>query len=231
MKATMKTGLAALVLLLAISCRKENTNIQSSVNTGENAQAFTTDINAPGTEAVRIGTQVWKKKDLTTSYYLNGDKIPQVKDPAKWGKLTTGAWCWYNNDPRYGKLYNWYAVNDPRGLAPAGWHVPSNDEWTTLTTFLGGYTVAGGKMKEVGKTYWKAPNADATNSSGFTALPGGSRYDDGGFFDAGGYGYWWSSTEGAPNAAWYRYLTYFYGAISGTTDYKLNGFSVRCLWD
>jgi uncharacterized protein (TIGR02145 family) len=227
MNTTIKTGLAALVLLLAISCKKENTTIQSSVNTDESA--LITDINDPG--PVRIGTQVWKKRDLTTSYYRNGDKIPEVKDPVKWGKLTTGAWCWYNDDPRYGKLYNWFAVNDPRGLAPAGWHIPSNDEWLTLTAFLGGYEVAGGKMKETGRTHWITPNADATNSSGFTGLPGGSRYDDGNFYDAGGYGYWWSSTEAAPNAAWYRYLTYFYGAISGTTDYKLNGFSVRCLRD
>lgn len=227
MKTTMKTGLAVLVLLLAISCRKQETNIQSSANSDESVQA----VNAPGADAVRIGTQVWKRKDLTTSYYRNGDKIPQVKDPAKWAKLTTGAWCWYNNDRTYGKLYNWYAVNDPRGLAPAGWHVPSNAEWTTLTTFLGGAAVAGGKMKEIGTTHWLDPNADATNSSGFTALPGGTRYYLGDFFDAGGYGYWWSSTEAAANAAYYRYLTYFYGAISGITDYKENGFSVRCLRD
>lgn len=226
---TIKTGFAAVLLLLAISCKKENSSMQSSVSSNESAsQSLTSD---PGPEAVRIGTQVWKKKDLTTSYYANGDKIPQVKDDAKWAKLTTGAWCWYNNDPRYGKLYNWYAVNDPRGLAPKGWHVPTEEEWVTLTNYLGGYAVAGGKMKETGTSHWITPNADATNSSGFTALPGGSRYYLGTFVDAGGYGYWWSSTEADPQAAHYRYLTYFYGAISGTADYKSNGFSVRLVKD
>lgn len=232
MKTAIKTGFAALLLLLAISCKKENVGIQSNFDkAGTAAQAPITGANDLNAEAVRIGTQVWKKKDLATIYYRNGDRIPYVKDADKWSKLTTGAWCWYNNDPRYGKLYNWFAVNDPRGLAPEGWHVPSEIEWTKLTKFLGGYIVAGGKMKETGSINWKDPNADATNSSGFTALPGGSRYYLGEFFDAGGYGYWWSSTEAAPNAAWYRYLTYFYGAISGTTEYKLNGFSVRCLHD
>jgi uncharacterized protein (TIGR02145 family) len=143
--------------------------------------------------------KVWMRKNLDVRTYRNGDKIPHVKSKAIWDTLTTGAWCWYNNDSAtgaaYGKLYNWYAVNDPRGLAPTGWHVPSDAEWDTLSTFLGGDGYAGGKMKETGTTHWWDPNADATNSSGFTALPGGTRYYLGEFFDAGGYGYWWSSTE------------------------------------
>src|SRR5690606_33259564 len=107
------------------------------------------------------------------------DVIPQVTDPTIWGNLTTGAWCYYNNDPAneiiYGKLYNWYAVNDPRGLAPVGWHIPSDSEWTILTDYLGGFEVAGGKMKETGTTHWANPNIGADNSSGFTGLPGGYR--------------------------------------------------------
>lgn len=232
MKKTIKTGFAVLLLVVAISCKKENSTIQSSAKTSDGVtQSVSSDLSIAGTAAVKIGTQVWMKKDLTTSYYRNGDKIPEVKDPVKWAKLTTGAWCWYNNDPRYGKLYNWYAVNDPRGLAPAGWHIPSDAEWTALTTFLGGYTVAGGKMKETGTTHWLTPNTDATNSSGFTALPGGTRYYLGDFFDVGGYGYWWSSTESDSQSAYHRLLTYFYGAISRFTDYKTNGFSVRCIKD
>jgi len=227
MKTNIKTGVAVL-MLLAISCTKEST-IQSPVSSVENAnQVVSNDLNSV---AVKIGTQVWMKKDLATSTYRNGDKIPQVKNPTAWANLTSGAWCYYNNDQRNGKLYNWYAVNDPRGLAPKGWHVPSDAEWTTLTEYLGGVTVAGGKMKETGTVHWQAPNTDASNSSGFTALPGGNRYYLGSFFDAGGYDYWWSSTEAASNAAYYRYLTYFYGTISGTTDLKTNGFSVRCLKD
>ena len=232
MKAKIKTGFAALVLLLAISCKKENTPIQSSVGIDQNATTTVqADINERTGDAINIGTQVWKKKDLVTSFYRNGDKIPEVKNPAKWSHLTTGAWCWYNNNPANGKLYNWYAVNDPRGLAPQGWHVPSDSDWTTLTTYLGGLTLAGGKMKETGTIHWLTPNADATNSSGFTALPGGTRYYLGSFFDMGGYGYWWSSTESDFQSAHYRYLTYFYGTISGNTDYKLNGFSIRCIKD
>lgn len=220
-----KAAAAILLVLMFAACRKENPISSVAVK----SNVLSEDI--LNQTQVKIGAQVWMKKDLTISTYRNGDRIPQVKDPAKWAALTTGAWCWYNNDQRYGKLYNWYAVNDPRGLAPQGWHIPSDSEWTALTLYLGGFDLAGGKMKETGTAHWLAPNAGATNSSGFTALPGGTRYYLGQFFDAGGYGYWWSSTEADSNAAFYRYLTYFYGAISGTTDYKTNGFSVRCIKD
>jgi len=225
MKTQIKTGIAVL-MLLAISCTKES-KIQSSVKTDDSLNSSV----KTNLTVVTIGTQTWMTKDLATSTYRNGDKIPQVKNSSQWATLTTGAWCYYNNNPHSGKLYNWYAVNDPRGLAPAGWHIPSDVEWTTLTIYLGGVIVAGGKMKETGTAHWWTPNADATNSSGFTALPGGTRYYLGDFFDAGGYGYWWRSTEAASNAAYYRHLTYFYGTISAGTDYKTNGFSVRCLKD
>jgi uncharacterized protein (TIGR02145 family) len=116
----------------------------------------------------------------------------------QWANLTTGAWCYYNNDPAngaiYGKIYNAYAVNDPRGLAPQGWHVPTNPEYGILSSFLGGFTVAGGKMKQVGTTNWLAPNTGATNSSGFTGLPGGYRSALGNFFDIGNNINFWTST-------------------------------------
>lgn len=131
-----------------------------------------------------------------------------------------------------GKLYNWYAVTDPRGLAPEGWHVPSDAEWTTLTTFLGGEYVAGGKMKEAGTAHWLAPNGGATNSSGFTGLPGGYRNSYGTFYTIGNYGYWWSSTEPTTYDAWYRYLAYDGGDVGrGFGNVKPYGFSVRCLRD
>lgn len=232
MKTTLKTGLTALVVFLAISCKKEN-SFPVADNSNEKVvmqqDALTNESLA--VNVVRIGKQIWQKKDLATGFYRNGDKIPEVRDPNKWANLTTGAWCYYNNDPKNGKLYNWYAVHDPRGLAPKGWHIPTDNDWTNLTNFLGGYEIAGGKLKEVGTANWQAPNADATNSTGFTALPGGTRFYLGQYFDAGGYGYWWSSTEASDGAAFYRYLTYFYGAISGGSDYKTNGFSVRCVRD
>jgi uncharacterized protein (TIGR02145 family) len=182
---------------------------------------------------VFIGTQYWMEKNLEVTHYRNGDMIPNVSDPTAWEGLTTGAWCYYNNDSEsgYGKLYNWYAVNDPRGLAPTGWHVPSHAEWTTLSTYLGGTTVAGGAMKETGTTHWTSPNTDATNSSGFSGLPGGYRYVDGEFFQIGRRVFWWSSTEYNTEKAWLRFLDSSDGKVIVSLTPKLSGFSVRCLRD
>lgn len=191
------------------------------------------------TPTVTIGTQIWALKNLDVAIYRNGDPIPQVTDPTAWASLTTGAWCYYNNESvngaTYGKLYNWYAVNDSRGLAPVGYHVPSDAEWTTLTTFLGGQDLAGGKMKETGTTHWLSPNTDATNSSVFTGLPGGFRTADGiftgyGLSMLGVYGDWWSLSSSTDSA--YSYiLNYSNGNASGGYGPKLEGFSVRCLKD
>ena len=184
-------------------------------------------------QEVTIGTQTWMQKNLNVSKYRDGTPIPQVTDPTQWANLTTGAWCYYENKKSnglvYGKLYNWYAVNDPRGLAPTGWHVPSDAEWTTLTTFLGGESVAGGKMKSTGTSLWEADNVGANNSSGFTGLPGGSRDYDG-FGGIGYYGDWWSSSESSTAYAWNRTLGSNYGLVSSYDDER-SGFSVRCLRD
>jgi uncharacterized protein (TIGR02145 family) len=174
-------------------------------------------------------------KNLDVAFYRNGDPIPQVTDATAWAALTTGAWCYYNNDPtqgnKYGKLYNWYAVNDPRGLAPQGWHVPSDAEWTTLVTTLGGSSVAGGKMKEAGTLNWTTPNTSATNESGFAGLPGGYRSFNGSFNFVGSDGSWWSATEYFSTEAWYRYLYYNDGSLNMNIFNKKYGFSVRCLRD
>ena len=187
-----------------------------------------TAVNYP---SVLIGAQYWMEKNLEVTTYRNGDPIPYVTDETAWAALTTGAWCYYNNDPSNGKLYNWYAVNDPRGLAPVGWHVPTDDEWTTLSTTLGGDAVAGGKMKVAGTTRWTAPNTGADNSSGFAGLPGGFRNLSGTFSVVGNYGYWWSSTEVNAASAWYRSLTYSNGSFNRYPNNKQYGFSVRCLRD
>jgi uncharacterized protein (TIGR02145 family) len=184
--------------------------------------------------SVTIGTQVWTTNNLDITAYRNGDLIPQVTDPTAWAGLTTGAWCYYNNDPAngaiYGKLYNWYAVNDTRGLAPAGWRIPTDAEWTTQRTFLGGYEVAGGKMKSIGTDRWNSPNTGATNSSGFTALPGGYRYNNGTFGSVGNRGYWWSTTEWAPTTyAASRYLEYNSGTFWMSVIEKNYGYSVRLI--
>lgn len=174
-------------------------------------------------------------KNLDVAFYRNGDPIPQVTNATAWAALGTGAWCYYNNDSilgaKYGKLYNWYAVNDPRGLAPQGWHIPSDAEWTTLETTLGGSSVAGGKMKEAGTLNWLSPNTAGNNNSGFAGLPGGYRYDNGPFLDVGNYGFWWSSTENGPTSAWARYLGYGFGNVNRATNFKPGGLSVRCLRD
>jgi uncharacterized protein (TIGR02145 family) len=183
-----------------------------------------------------IGTQQWMEKNLDVVTYRNGDIIPQVKSSAAWAALTTGAWCWYNNDStngtKYGKLYNWYAVNDARGLAPQGWHIPSDAEWTILSsTTLGGDATAGGKMKDAGTLNWASPNTGGNNESGFAGLPGGYRSVNGPFFNVGLLGYWWSSTESSTTNAWFRSLNYNFGLVSRDDFSKRFGYSVRCLRD
>jgi uncharacterized protein (TIGR02145 family) len=170
-----------------------------------------------------------------------------VTDPTQWENLTTGAWCYYDNNPAngevYGKLYNWYAVagiydNDPntpnKTLAPTGWHVGSDNEWNTLSAFLGGESVASGKMKVTGTEFWASPNSDATNSSGFSGLPGGYRFNQGPFNFINEFGIWWSSSETSTTDAWGRSLNYGGSgndnAGSGSAN-KAFGGSVRLIKD
>ena len=185
--------------------------------------------------AVTICSQKWMDKNLDVITYRNGDTIPYVTDPARWAALTTGAWCYYNNDPStnaiYGKLYNWYAVTDSRGLAPVGWHVSTDAEWTTLVTCLGGTSVAGGKLKVSGTRTWGSPNSDADNSSGWAGLPGGNRADQGSFSQDVSTGLWWSTTSATATTAWYRYLLYSNASVGRDFALKPYGFSVRCVKD
>ena len=186
-------------------------------------------------QTVTIGTQVWMTKNLDVSTFRNGDPIPEAKTVEEWLAYSGArepAWCYYDNDPKngekYGKLYNWYAVNDARGLAPAGWHIPSDDEWTILRDYLGGVKTAGYKMKS--KSGWKE-NGNGTNSSGFSGLPGGYRNIDGAFNYIGRLGYWWSSTESDADIAWDRVLLYGNGDVNRGSSLKGRGLSVRCLRD
>lgn len=183
-----------------------------------------------------IGTQNWMRENLDVLTYRNGDLIPQVTDPAAWSSLTTGAWCFYNNSPidaaGYGKLYNWYAVNDPRGLAPQGWHVPSEAEWKTLSDKLGGDATAGGRIKTPGVTQWADGNAGATNESGFTGLPGGLRQSAGGFGNLKTHAYWWSTSEVDANTAMSRGVRFASAEFKRSVSFsKKTGFSVRCIRD
>ncbi len=191
--------------------------------------------NGTATPVLTICCQSWMTKNLDVASYRNGDPIPLVTDPVAWAALTTGAYCYYNNDPSnnasYGKLYNWYAVNDPRGLAPEGWHIPTDFEWTTLENCLGGASVAGGYMKVTGTTYWTSPNFGADNSSGWAGLPGGLRNFSGTFISVGNSGRWWSSIEASTATGFFRLLEYTNGIIQRVSNTKTHGFSVRCLRD
>jgi uncharacterized protein (TIGR02145 family) len=198
-------------------------------------------------KSIKIGNQVWMAENLKTTSYNDGTVIPLVTDGATWGTASTNtspAYCWYDttgtgytkyNRETNGALYNWYAIdtlsNGNKNVCPTGWHVPTDGEWTTLTTYLGGETVAGGKMKEAGLAHWVSPNTGATNESGFAGLPGGGRSFNGSFYYIGSFGYWWSSSEDGASSAWLRGLYYGDGSVGRFSGYKGSGFSVRCLRD
>jgi len=185
---------------------------------------------------VKIGNQVWIAENLKTTHYANGDAIPDGTGAGDIsGETDPEYWFAYNDDlnnvSTYGRLYTWYTVTDPRNVCPDGWHVPSFAEWTQLTDYLGGNSVAGGKMKETGTSHWNSPNTTATNESGFTALPAGSRNYWGVFGSIGNYGNWWTSTEANATDAWFRYLYYDNANESWNYNDKESGYSVRCLRD
>ena len=185
--------------------------------------------------AVTIGTQHWMYRNLNVDHFRNGDSIPEVRDSLRWTNLTTGAWCYFNYDPALGtiyrKLYNWYAINDSRSLAPTGWHVPSDLEWTKFTDYLGGLSIAGNKLKESGTSNWISPNTGATNETGFSALPGGYNSIYGTFRSIGIYGSWWSTTENNTTTAWDRGLVFSSANVFRYDNFKGSGFSVRCIKD
>lgn len=186
-------------------------------------------------QQVTIGTQVWSTRNLTVSYFRNGDPIPEAKTDEDWkrsGADGQPAWCYYNNDTamgsQYCNLYNWFAIHDPRGLAPTGWHIPTDDEWNTLTHYMGDYLTAGKKMKSMNG--WKE-NGNGTNESGFSGLPGGFRFLFGTFGGIGEFGMWWSATKYNKNTAGSVLLYNSFDFVNATYTYKEEGLSVRCLKD
>lgn len=195
------------------------------------------DIDGNVYNTVTIGNQVWMKENLKTPRYNNLTTIPYVTDNTTWGSLTAPGYCWYNNNlsnkDQYGALYNWFTVNDQ--LCPEGWHVPSDSEWAILNNYLGGLSVAGGKMKstgtiEGGNGLWVSPNVGATNESGFTAVPSGLRHCPEGTFDWMGIGTdIWSSTESDDDKAYNYSIENNKTSISRDNDYKQVGLSIRCI--
>lgn len=189
-------------------------------------------LTAPAQPSVTIGTQTWMSHNLQVTTYRNGDPIPQVT-MAQLATTTTGAWCYYNNDPAngpiYGKLYNWYAVHDPRGLAPLHWHVPSAAEWDVLTNFLGGPNIAGGKLKDRG-TIWVAPNLIVNPDSYFKALPGGF-CGNGVDVEKGASANFWTSTNSSSLFALTRILFFNSKTVTAAGERKNAALSVRCIAD
>jgi uncharacterized protein (TIGR02145 family) len=184
---------------------------------------------------MKKSTQIWAAANLDVSSFRNGDLIPEAVTREEWDEAAaqlTPAWCYYDNNPvnnsKYGKLYNWYAVNDPRGLAPDGWRIPSDTEWALFINNQGGKDIAGKKMKS---TQGWNDRGNGDNSSGFDALPGGFRAYNGRFLNEGDFGYWWSSTEYNPFSAWYRILYCSYIFVYRDFYFKGYGMSVRCLKD
>lgn len=191
--------------------------------------------NALSQSEVKFGNQVWMTKNLDVDRFRNGDLIPEVKNAKQWEKAAKNkkaVFCFYEYDSKngkvYGKLYNWYAVNDPRGLAPNGYHIPSDAEWTVLTDFLEGEFEAGEKLKS---TNGWSNGGNGDNSSGFNGLPGGSCYYNGNFYFITVYGYFWSSSESRTDSAWSRGLYYNTTGVHRHPTDKGAGLSVRCIKD
>jgi uncharacterized protein (TIGR02145 family) len=203
-----------------------------------------TDVEGNVYRTVQIGDQCWMQDNLATETYGDGSAIPTGFSDGAWSSTTSGAFAVYGSDPSnegtYGLLYNWWAVADPRSICPAGWHVPTDGDWTELTDHLGGEPIAGGPMKTTGTLgagtgLWAEPNMGATNSTGFSGLPGGGRYDAAGYFGdyglLGDKGEWWSATESSTTNAWFRRLDYNYTYVFRGGYNKGSGLSVRCVWD
>lgn len=193
-----------------------------------------TDIDGNVYNTVQIGTQFWMAENLKTTKYKNGTPIPYIIGKNEWSNLTTGAWSYYDYDisknSLFGKLYNWYSVEGD-SICPNGWHIPSDTEWMELRNFLGGEDSAGGKMKQIGTEFWKSPNSQGTNESGFNALPAGNKGNDGIFNYETEYAFFWQKNDKNLTGTWYYFLIFSDGFLKRNDGNKTFGFSVRCLKD
>lgn len=220
--------------LRAYAKNKEGTAYGDIVNftTQEISTGTVDDIDGNTYKTVTIGSQIWMAENLKTTRYNDGTEIPLIPDKTQWASLISPGLCWYGNDASayretYGALYNWYTANTSK-LCPAGWHVPSDDEWTILAVYLGSNEVAGDKLKETGTTHWTNPDAGVTNETGFTALPGGGRIG-GDFSYIGVSGGWWSATPYDAGNAYCVELDNMSGELLRGALAKNYGFSVRCV--
>jgi len=233
----IKHFLIPLLAIFFLSCSDDPTSSK---------ETLLTDIDGNVYQTIKIGDQWWMAENLKVTHYRNGEAISNVTDNLQWTNLSSGAYCIHNyadDVETYGLLYNWYTVNDSRNIAPAGWHVPTDEEWKQLEMFLGmsqtdadnfGWrgTDEGGKLKEEGTTHWIDPNTGATNESGFSALPGGRRNHDNGFCVNIAYTtHFWSSTTVSDISVWCRILRNSYSGVYRNDYHKRSGYSVRCVMD
>lgn len=210
------------------------TNSDTIVFNNEVIYGSVRDLDGNVYKTVQIGQQTWMAENLKTTQYNDGESIPRIMDDSEWANDTDGGYCYYDNEFSnkylYGALYNWNAVNSGL-LCPSGWHVPTESEWSSLTDFLGGESEAGGKLKEAGTAHWASPNTGATNETGLTALPGGSRYASSEFYGIGSNNLWWSATESTTELAYFHYLSSDEQNIRTFDGSKKSGCSVRCIQD
>jgi len=212
-------------IVLLNSCNKESNKNDTPISVS--------DVDGNVYNTLTIGTQVWMRQNLKTTHYQNGDSIIEIIDNAQWLNDKKGAFCNYNNDienvDTFGHLYNWYAVNNPNGLCPSGWHIPSDSEWNILVNYLGGQSIAGGATKEI--SIWDMPNTDATNSSELTVIPAGGRYENGIYSGLYQYAAFWSSTEYDSTDSWYDNMNFNNAQVYRYFYPKSAGYSCRCIFN
>ena len=241
MKKNKRKSISIIIVLLIglinYGCKKDNNAINNQPQTN-----LVIDIDSNTYHTITIGNQVWMVENFKATRYNDGTLIPKVESDEEWDTLTCGAYCWYDNDmlknkDTYGALYNWRAVETGK-LCPIGWHVPTDLDWDVLSNFLGGDSVAGGKLKSVGTLedstgLWHSPNTSAIDYYGFSAVPSGIRYTIApyGFEEMGGIGYWWSSSENSSSVAWLRLMRFNKSDLFRYDGDKNAGFSVRCIKD
>lgn len=241
-KVLRKYSIAVLLLVFIISCRKPEPILPDNPLNGKTTAVFNssknygsvTDFDGNTYKTIKIGDQVWMAENLRVTHYRNGDAIPNIKDTTQWANQTEGAWCNYNNTEdltaiaTYGRLYNWFVTQDTRNIAPGGWRVADIIDWQILIDGLGGDTIASRHLKENGILHWDGPN-DADNSSGFTALPTGERYYKLNNISTIAYSTFWTSSMYSEVSAPFLYLytrdTYIYKGM----NFKVNGYSIRCI--
>ena len=245
MKNFQKTVLLAIVGLLINS--SSNAFIRKNeklIEPGDSIPATVKDIDGNVYHTLVIGKQVWLQENLRTKKYRNGKSIAKNSTKAQWSTDKIGACAVYDNDSikenAFGLLYNWYAIANPAGLCPVGWHVPKDSEWNAMVKYLDEYAdttelkrvqseIAGGELKEIGYAHWTTPNTGATGTSNFLGYAGGNKSIDGKCNDVGAYGYWWTATASSAAEAYGRLLSYFNGNIDRFKTSKNLGFSVRCV--